>query len=87
MNPELRQQAWDLRKEGWTIKAISEKIGVSTATVSCNVRGALPPHQRKKKLKSNYKRNVDSVVFEEEVFADKQDDVLFQHVRPWDFIG
>lgn len=86
----LRQHEIDelikLRDEGSKIKDIAKRFDVCEATVSNIVRGKYAP-RRRKQVEVTLRSPYSPLDFKEEDFSSLPDDVLFQHVREWDFIG
>lgn len=86
LSQEDFEQARQLRAAGWTFKAIAARFGVSDATISNHLNGKSAPRKEKKQPFTGAAAD-NSIPFEEEDFSTKADDVLFKHVRVWDFIG
>lgn len=73
-------------EQGLPIKVIAQRFKVCDATISNIVNEKHGP-RKLKKIGGPVKDTDAAVVFEEQVLKDLPDDVLFKHVRPWNFIG
>ena len=76
-----------MRLEGVRVKDIAKKFQVCDATISGIVKRRIGVIVRPKKGDMKYSHPDKEPGVKEEVFADLPDEVLFKHVRIWDFIG
>lgn len=86
LRQEEVEEVAKLRAQGCLIKDIARKFSVCEATVSNIVRGKYAP-RRRKQVETTLRSPYAPLDFKEENFSSLPDDVLFQHVREWDFIG
>ena len=89
LSPEEEAGILKMREEGHKMLVIAKKFEICQATVSNVING-----RHKVRGKSNCRRACApprrphcEPAPEELVFIDLPDEVLFQHVRVWDYIG
>jgi transcriptional regulator with XRE-family HTH domain len=77
--------------EGWLMKDLAKKYGISEATVSNYIHGRTTPRFMKRRAGRPkvipVTKTYASPDFKEEDFSELPDHVLFQHVRECNFIG
>lgn len=86
LGPDEMEDVRKLRQQGRKIKDLAGQFNVSEGTIHNVLRDKTIPRRRKTVL-PKAKNSFLPAGFEEEDFSKQPDNVLFQHVRIWDFIG
>jgi transposase-like protein len=84
LSQEQCQSIVRLKAEGATVKNIARTFGVSEPTVYNIAAGRTRARARRQQ---NGQQDGHEPVFQEVDFSALPDEVLFTHVRIWDFIG
>lgn len=90
LSPEEEAAILSMREEGNKMETIARKFGICQATVSNVINGKHKVRGKQNRRRGCGPRRPERELVTEEaeqVFVDLPDDVLFQHVRLWDYIG
>jgi hypothetical protein len=84
------KEAAEIKKlagDGWKIKDLSKKFNVCRATISNVLMDRRSARSRKENRRGPKRGPYVPVDFKEEVLMGLPDEILFQHVKAYDFMG